>query len=137
VRARVVLFAVLCLAPTAGDVGSCSAETTLLDVPAFAAAKKARDCSRCRDCALDTARCRNACDPRASPETTIPSTCLPLDHDGDVCLRALAAASCDAYAGYVDDTPNIPSECAFCRAPPPPPTGFTVDASAPPQEAGP
>jgi hypothetical protein len=135
VRARVVVFALLCLAPTAGDVGSCGSTTTLLDVPAFSAAKKRRDCDRCEECALDTTRCRLACNEASPAVLAIPESCVPLDHDGDVCLRALAAASCEAYAGYVDDSPSVPSECAFCRvSAPPAPTGFAIDAST---EAGP
>jgi hypothetical protein len=134
-RARVVVFALFCLAPTAGDVGSCGSTTTLLDVPAFAAAKKRRDCDRCRQCALDTTRCRIACNEASPASLAIPPSCVPLDHDGDVCLRALAGASCDAYARYVDETPSLPSECAFCRLNAPPvPTGFATDASA---EGGP
>jgi hypothetical protein len=123
-KLRVVVFAVLCLAPTAGDVGGCGSTTTLLDMPAFAAAKKRRDCERCRECGLDTPRCRIACNEASPAATTIPASCVPLDHDGEVCLRALASASCDAYAGYVDDAPSLPSECAFCRVTPPPPSGF-------------
>jgi hypothetical protein len=44
-----------------------------------------------------------------------PEGCAPLVHDGEVCLRALHFASCDAYRGYVDDAaPTVPTECDFC-----------------------
>jgi hypothetical protein len=41
--------------------------------------------------------------------------CFPLVHDGEVCLNALRAASCNDYANYVDDlAPTVPTECNFC-----------------------
>jgi hypothetical protein len=128
----VVLLALLSLAPTAGDVGGCGSEASALDVEQFAADRKESDCLRCRECAIDVPRCRRACDPAAPPETGFPNTCRPLDHDGVVCLRALRAASCDAYSTYVGDVPAIPSECEFCKVVPPTglPPRFAGDASA-------
>jgi hypothetical protein len=134
-------LALFCLAPTAGDVGGCGTTPTALDPGIFAAARKTEDCQRCTACGLSTPRCLRACDPGAPPETIVPSTCAPLQHDGEVCLRALDAASCSSYATYVDPiAPATPSECDFCRnvdatAPPPPSFGNAPDAA--PAEAGP
>jgi hypothetical protein len=121
------LLGVLTMAPTVGDVGGCGREATSLDRDNYAAARKEDDCRRCGECGIDTARCQRACDPALAPEIVVPDTCRPLLHDGEVCLRALRAASCGAYATYMDDeAPAIPSECAFCREPPPPPPGQTL-----------
>lgn len=121
-RARVAaaVAAALALAfgtgATPGDVGGCGARATDLDVGAFAKSRKDVDCSRCRSCSLSTARCGRACDPAAASDVAIPATCHPLAHDGDVCVRALRAASCDDYARYVDDeAPTSPTECDFCH----------------------
>lgn len=115
-RSAVVVFlAVLCMAPTAGDVGGCGQDAVALDVDAYALARKDADCARCKECSLSSARCTRACDSKAAPETSIPATCHPLEHDGEVCLRALHAASCEAYGRYLSDVaPESPSECAFC-----------------------
>jgi hypothetical protein len=57
-------------------------------------------------------------------------------------LRALAAASCDTYATYVDDdAPATPTECDFCQVPLPSAApgarGFADAASIPtPVEGG-
>lgn len=127
----VVVLGVLCMAPTPGDVGGCGAEVTALDRDRFAAARKREDCLRCAECGLTTPRCARACDPKKAPETAIPASCLPLQHDGEACLRALDAASCDAYATYVDEArPVTPSECGFCKVEPPSPPSFTADAPA-------
>jgi hypothetical protein len=102
--------------PTVGDVGACGKTATALDEGAFAAERKALDCRRCQECGLTTNTCRQACDPAAPSDVVFPPTCYPLAHDGEVCLRALEAASCDSYARYVDDVaPTEPSECQFCR----------------------
>jgi hypothetical protein len=127
-----LVLGVLCLAPTAGDIGGCGTEVTALDPVAFAAARKDEDCARCRECGLGAPRCQRACDPVRPPETSLPTTCRPIAHDGDVCLRALRAASCEAYATYVDEVaPAIPSECEFCKLAPPAGTlpGFSLDAA--------
>ncbi len=126
-----LLLGLLCMAPTAGDVGGCGAEVDALDPDEFAIARKDEDCARCTECGLTTARCQRACDPAAPPDTNIPRTCRPITHDGAVCLRALRAASCEAYATYVDElAPALPTECEFCQLSPPPdaPPSFTSDA---------
>jgi len=117
-KVAVVVLGVLSMAPTAGDVGGCGAEIVALDPLAFALVRKDLDCERCQECGIDNGRCQRACDPTKAVETVIPETCQPLLHDGEVCIRALAAASCDAYRTYVDEaSPATPSECQFCRGP--------------------
>lgn len=120
----VAILGLLCMAPTPGDIGGCGGEIEALDLTAFAHARKDEDCRRCGECGITSARCARACDPDIGPETVVHGACLPLHRDGVVCLRALRAASCDAYATYVDEqAPVTPSECAFCKTPPttPPP----------------
>ena len=112
------LLGVLVMAPTVGDTGSCGRTATDLDRDRYANARKLEDCMRCQECGLTTARCVSACDPAQLPEIVLPPTCRPLFHDGEVCLRALGAASCSTYATYVDDdAPSVPSECDFCQVP--------------------
>jgi hypothetical protein len=115
--ALVAMFAaLLCTAPTVGDVGGCGAQATDLSAEAFAAQRKALDCERCSECGLTTDACHVACDAKARSDVGWPATCHPLQHDGDVCLRALRAASCGDYASFVDDTsPTVPTECDFCH----------------------
>jgi len=129
-RMVVVILALLCMAPTVGDVGGCGKTATELDPEDYAVARKNEDCRRCKDCALETTRCTNACDPKKPPDIELPRTCKPVRHDGEVCLRALRAASCDTFATYVDDVaPASPSECNFCLESPAESTpGFSVDA---------
>ena len=101
---------------TVGDIGSCGRMATDLDQHSFAIARKDVDCQRCTECGLTTQICRNGCDPNAPSDVGWPSTCHPLEHDGEVCLRALQAASCSDYAGFVDDVARtVPTECDFCR----------------------
>lgn len=108
--------AIFCAAPTVGDVGGCGRLATDLDESQFARARKSVDCKRCGTCGFGTHRCGEACGPDAVPYVAFPSTCKPLLHDGEVCLRALEAASCADYLGYVDDViPSAPTECGFCR----------------------
>jgi hypothetical protein len=137
-RAVVAVLGVLLMAPTVGDTGACGRTATELDRDRYASARKTEDCLRCEECALDTDRCRRACDPKELPEIALPVTCRPLYHDGEVCLRALAAASCATFASYVDDVaPAIPSECDFCRvAPPGPPPSFGDGGGVTSSEAG-
>ena len=122
----VVVLGVLLMAPTPGDTGACGRTATELEHDRYTNARKVEDCQRCQECGLDTARCQRACDPKALPEIVLPPTCRPLYRDGEVCLRALGAASCDTFATYVDDdAPANPSECDFCRVPVPEiPPGF-------------
>jgi hypothetical protein len=123
----VIVLGVLLMAPTVGDTGGCGRTATELESDRYANARKLQDCRRCEECGIETARCQRACDPQALPDIVLPPTCRPLFHDGEVCLRALGAASCHAYARYVDDdAPASPSECEFCRVPqaePPPAFG--------------
>ena len=101
---------------TVGDIGSCGNSATLLDPATFAQQRKQTDCSRCTSCDIATRTCADACNPASPPTAGWPSTCQPLQHDGDVCIRALIAASCDDYATFVSDVaPAQPSECDFCR----------------------
>lgn len=115
---RVLLAAIvglLCAAPTPGDVGGCGQEAALLDAPTFFVNKKLTDCRRCDECGLITNACLEACDETVPFDRDFPDGCLPLVHDGEVCLRALRHASCDDYAGFVSDhAPTTPSECNFC-----------------------
>jgi hypothetical protein len=114
-------------APTVGDIGSCSEQAAPLDEATFAAQRKELDCQRCTQCGFTTKACTSACNPDAPPSVGWPNTCYPLVHDGTVCLDALEAASCSAYASYVSDVaPTVPTECDFCRV------GF--DASSAPGE---
>lgn len=118
-RALAVIALLFCAAPTAGDIGGCGRDATLLSEPTYARTRKTIDCDRCRECGYATQRCARACDPKAPNDIGFPSTCYPLLHDGEVCVRALRAASCDDYGGYVDDAaPTVPTECDFCRVAP-------------------
>lgn len=101
-------------APTVGDIGGCGAEPADLDASAFFKAKAQLDCNHCAECGFVTAACLRACDPTQTP-SALPLGCFPIQHDGDVCLRALDAASCDEYATYIaDQGATIPTECNFC-----------------------
>ena len=119
-RRDLLLCAVLALVfgagPTVGDVGSCGDQAASLDLATFQAERKAADCRRCTECGITTKTCVAACNPRAPSPVSWPSTCYPLRHDGVVCIDALLAASCAAYASYVDDqAPTVPTECDFCH----------------------
>jgi hypothetical protein len=119
-RGEIAATALLALAfgaaPTIGDVGSCGRVASDLDEATFAAARKALDCRRCMSCGLVTQTCARACDRNLPSDVSWPSTCHPLEHDGEVCLRALEAASCGDYAAYVNDASRtVPTECDFCR----------------------
>ena len=130
-RRELVTVAVLALVfgagPTVGDVGSCGESATALDIESFEAERKGLDYQRCTQCNLTTTACVDACDPSKPSPVSIPSTCYPLEHDGQVCLDALQAASCSAYASFVSDVaPTVPSECDFCH--------YIPDAGSPPGE---
>lgn len=110
------LLALLCAAPTVGDVGGCGGAPDEIAPARYAAARKKLECDRCSQCSVSTARCARACDPKAPSDVLLPPTCRPLVHDAEVCLRALNAASCATFARAVDDVaPESPSECLFCR----------------------
>jgi hypothetical protein len=114
-RAALAAVALLfCAAPTPGDVGGCGQDAQELDSEVFFLSKANIDCERCQDCRLTTGACERACDASA-PVPALPEGCVPLVHDGEVCLRALLFAACSDYAGYVADRePRIPTECNFC-----------------------
>jgi hypothetical protein len=115
------LFAFLfCTAPTPGDIGGCGQKPAELDPGVFFASKDAIDCQRCQECSLTSTSCSKACDDPSSYPTAFPDRCVPLVHDGEVCLRALLNASCSDYSGYMDDhSPSVPTECNFCPEPEP------------------
>lgn len=115
-----VLVLLFCTAPTPGDVGGCGQKPAELDPGTFFASKANIDCQRCQECSLTRVSCENACDRPESYPSTFPEDCVPLVHDGEVCLRALLHASCDDYGSYMSDSsPSVPTECNFCpeRAP--------------------
>ncbi len=110
-----IILVVLCLAPTPGDIGGCGQAPDILDARAFFTNKKRIDCSRCKECGLISHTCDDACDDNAAVKSSFPTDCVPLVHDGEVCLHALEYASCGDYEGYVaDSSPASPSECNFC-----------------------
>lgn len=114
------LALLFCTAPVAGDVGGCGQKPAELDAEIFFASKANIDCARCRECGLSGTACTNACQfPERYPQA-FPPQCLPLVHDGEVCLRALQYASCGDYGAYMSDTsPSVPTECNFCPEPAP------------------
>lgn len=104
-----------CTAPTPGDIGGCGQSPDILDAPTFFANKKRIDCSRCDECGLVSNACQAACDEGEPTLDSFPKDCIPLVHDGEVCLHALQYASCDDYASFMaDQAPSTPSECNFC-----------------------
>lgn len=107
-----VLF---CAAPVPGDVGGCGQPVQELDAPLFFRSKKVIDCDHCRRCGFQTKACDVACDDAAPTATQFPPDCLPLVHDGEVCLRVLVDADCDDYEPIVRDRDaEVPTECNFC-----------------------
>lgn len=111
-----VVAIVLCTAPTVGDVGGCGASATSLDLATYSFDRKVIDCQRCKQCGLTSNTCKTACTRDAPSNVSWPPSCKPIQHDGDVCIRALKAASCDDYASFVDDiAPAEPTECDFCH----------------------
>jgi hypothetical protein len=100
-------------APTAGDVGCFATSPVELDPNKFFLAKQEDDCAACLDCGFTTSYCKVACGPRMGG--AFPPLCYPLVQDGEVCLHALEATSCDDYAAYVSDQgATVPTECDFC-----------------------
>jgi len=111
----IIVTALLCAAPVPGDIGACGQEVSVLSPELFFRSKKRIDCTRCSECGLGTQTCTVSCSDRPPENDSFPDRCVPLLHDGEVCLRALLAASCEDYAAYVDDVfPTVPSECDFC-----------------------
>ncbi len=118
---RVVLLVALAAlvfgaGPTVGDIGSCGQAADDLDGPRFFGAQRETTCAHCRACSLTTRACDDACAGRGP--VLLPAGCRPIVHDGEVCLRALDAASCDDFSAFVRDAaPTAPSECQFCPVP--------------------
>lgn len=113
-RGAALILALVCMAPTAGNIGSCGQEAQFLDSNKFFSTKQFTDCSRCTECAIFTEACSRACQ-NIAIVGTFPDGCFPLVHDGEVCLDALDVASCDDYASYMaDEGATIPTECDFC-----------------------
>jgi hypothetical protein len=111
--ALMVLAVLLGIGATVGDIGSCGQPADQLDARTFFNIKANLDCDRCGECGFHEKLCDHACND--APPASFPAGCHPLVHDGEVCLRALIAASCDDYASYVNDAaPTAPSECQFC-----------------------
>lgn len=104
----------VCAAPTPGDVGGCGQKRQALDEATFFSTKSAIECERCGECEIRTDRCTQACNDDSGGRR-FPEDCVPLVHDGEVCLRRLLDVGCDTFGEYVDDrTPAVPSECDFC-----------------------
>jgi hypothetical protein len=113
--ALAIAVLLLCAAPTPGDIGSCGQPVQELDAETFFSAKAYFDCRRCNDCRLVSKACTAACDPDTVLWREFDEGCLPLVHDGEVCLRALRDASCEDYGTFVRDSePETPTECNFC-----------------------
>lgn len=105
-----------CTAPTPGDVGGCAQEAQELDARTFFWSLQDSQCEKCRECGISTASCERACGD-VLLQSTFPENCVPLVHDGEVCLRALQQASCSDSREYLSDVePSIPTECNFCPA---------------------
>ncbi len=113
----VLVATVFVAAPTPGDIGGCGQKAQPLDARVFFASMAATDCLRCQDCGLTTDTCAASCNPNAPIQEAFAEGCVPLVHDGEVCLRALYDASCGDFRTYVSDDPSTrstPSECNFC-----------------------
>lgn len=112
-RLAMVLLLIVA-APTVGDIGSCGEDPADLNAAEFFKKKAEIDCARCAECGFETLTCSFACDPTKAA-TEFPEGCYPIVHDGDVCLRALHATSCESYSLFVADTgATTPTECNFC-----------------------
>lgn len=105
-----------CAAPTPGDVGGCGQEAQELDAEIFFSSLQDSQCRQCRDCGLTTAACERACGD-VLVQSEFPKDCVPLVHDGEVCLRAVQHAGCGDVRDFMSDSsPSIPTECNFCPA---------------------
>lgn len=110
-----ITLLLFCAAPTPGDIGGCGQEAVELDAEQFFGIKAGIDCDRCRECGIDSESCQTACSGSEIAGQDFPSDCLPLVHDGEVCLRALSQAACGDYVEYMSDAaPRVPTECDFC-----------------------
>lgn len=109
-----------CMAPTPGDVGGCGQQPAELEPAVFFASKANIDCQRCAECGLSSVSCTTACSFSEQSPSEFPVDCVPLVHDGEVCLRALINAGCADYASFMSDTrATVPTECNFCPEPRP------------------
>ena len=105
-----------CAAPVPGDVGGCGQEPQELDPTVFFWSLQSTQCERCRECELNTGACERACQETLA-QSEFPKDCVPLVHDGEVCLRAMQDGSCADFRSYMSDrSPTIPTECDFCPA---------------------
>jgi len=115
--AFVIVLALCAAAPTVGDVGGCNEGTDPLDANRFFAGRLQIECDRCRECGFNTSACKRACDKKTIVPSSFPAGCRPLAHDGQVCLRALEALSCNGFADVVSSPSEVPTECDFCPEP--------------------
>lgn len=100
-------------APTAGDIGSCGQPPVDLDAKIFFERKAGIDCRHCLECGLATKACDRSCN--NPPPDAFPAGCYPVEHDGEVCLDTLGAASCGDYTSFqADEGATAPTECNFC-----------------------
>jgi hypothetical protein len=105
-----------CAAPVPGDVGGCGQPAKQLDPEAFFYSLQANECEQCRDCDVTSMACERACG-AGLVQDEFPKDCVPLVHDGEVCLRAIQSASCSDIRAFMSDRdPTIPTECNFCPA---------------------
>lgn len=105
-----------CAAPVPGDVGGCGQAPQELDPETFFWSKQGAECDQCRACGLTSAACARACRDTLV-QSEFPENCVPLVHDGEVCLRVLQNSSCSDFRDYMSDSaPTIPTECNFCPA---------------------
>lgn len=103
-----------CAAPTPGDVGGCGQDAQELDARTFFWSLQDNECQKCRDCGVSTAACERACGD-VLLQSAFPENCVPLVHDGEVCLRALQQSGCSDVREYMSDSdPTIATECNFC-----------------------
>ncbi len=109
-----------CAAPVPGDVGGCGQDPQELDPETFFWTKQSFECTHCKACQITSAACDRACGDTLV-QSEFPPNCVPLVHDGEVCLRAVDDGSCSDFRAYMSDrAPTIPTECDFCPAGGPP-----------------
>ncbi len=108
------VLALLAMAPSVGNIGSCGQEAELLDAEKFFRAKATIDCNQCTECGFVTPICEDACSGGPVPDEFFVQ-CFPLVHDGEVCLDVLRASTCGDYEGFTaEEGATIPTECNFC-----------------------